>query len=111
MKLKKLFRAMSASDMPVDPEKRTVEFPFSSEAPVQRYFGNEILSHKAGCVDLSRAAAGAMPLLFNHDMNDIRGVIESVKMGADNRLYAVARFAKTPAGDEMMSMIQDGNYA
>ena len=34
-------------------EERTMEFSFSSEYPVQRYFGNEVLSHDRGAVDLS----------------------------------------------------------
>ena len=47
-------------------EDRTYEFPFSSEYPVARYFGNEILSHEMDAADLSRLNDGA-PLLFNHN--------------------------------------------
>ena len=35
-------------------DERTMEFPFSSEYPVSRYFGNEVLSHDANAADLSR---------------------------------------------------------
>ena len=47
-------------------EDRTFEFPFSSEYPVARYFGNEILSHEPKAADLSRLNDSA-PLLFNHN--------------------------------------------
>lgn len=108
MKIEKLFRAMSAEGAKVDAENRTVEFSFSSENPVERWFGNEILSHDSGAVDLSRAKQGALPLLFNHDMGDLRGKIENVKLGPDKRLYATARFAKTDAGNEALALVQDG---
>ena len=34
--------------------ERTFTFPFSSEYPVQRAFGIEVLSHERGAADLSR---------------------------------------------------------
>jgi len=45
---------------------RTLTFSFSSEQPVQRWFGDEILSHAPGAADLSRLNDGAA-LLFNHE--------------------------------------------
>ena len=36
-------------------ETRTVSASLSSEQPVKRYDGEEVLSHKPGAVDLSRA--------------------------------------------------------
>ena len=33
---------------------RTFEFPFSSEYPVERYFGKEVLSHEGDSIDFSR---------------------------------------------------------
>jgi hypothetical protein len=56
-------------------EDRTYEFPFSSEFPVARYFGNEILSHEREAADLSRLNDGA-PLLFNHNPDRVIGVVE-----------------------------------
>lgn len=38
----------------INEEDRTVEVSFSSEEPVERYFGMEILDHKPESVDLSR---------------------------------------------------------
>ena len=56
-------------------EDRTYEFPFSSEYPVERYFGNEILSHESGSANLGRLNDSA-PLLFNHDPDRVIGVVE-----------------------------------
>ena len=46
----------------VEKEDRTLEFPFSSEEPVTRYFGPEILEHKSANWDLKRLNDSA-PLL------------------------------------------------
>ena len=45
----------------------TLEFSFSSEEPVRRYFGDEVLDHSEESVDLARLNSGVAPLLFNHD--------------------------------------------
>ena len=99
---------MEAREIVLDAEKRTVEFPFSSERPVDRYFGKEILSHESTAVDLERASLGALPLLFNHDMDSLRGKVERVWMGPDKRLWAQARFAKTEDGQEALDLVKDG---
>jgi len=90
----------------VDREARTVEFPFSSETPVDRMFGTEVLSHAKGAARLDRLNDGA-PLLFNHNMDDVIGVVESARMGEDKRAYAKVRFAKTARADEVLSMVED----
>lgn len=68
----------------VDVEKRTVEVAFSSEEPVERWFGEEVLSHAAGAVDLSRLNDGGA-VLFNHGWSDQIGVIERAWIDADKR--------------------------
>lgn len=91
----------------LDADARTLELTFSSEAPVDRWFGAEVLSHAAGCADLARLNDGA-PLLFNHDMDDVIGVVERAWIGDDARGHAVVRFARTARGDEILGMVQDG---
>lgn len=105
--LPQLTRTIQSDALVVDTESRSVEFPFSSELPVERYFGDEILSHKAGSADLARLNDGA-PLLFNHNMDEIIGVVERAWIGTDKRGYAKVRFAKTARAEEVMSMVQDG---
>ena len=57
-------------------ESRTVQASLSSEYPVRRYDGDEILSHKPEAVDLSRAP---LPLLRAHDNSSLPcGVVEGL---------------------------------
>lgn len=104
--LPQLTRAIQAEGITVDAESRTVEFPFSSELAVERWFGDEVLSHDKSAADLTRLNDGA-PLLFNHNMDEIIGVLEKAWIGADKRGYAVVRFAKTARADEVLSMVND----
>jgi len=94
-------------DSPLDTEARTLQISFSSEEPVDRWFGFEILSHETGAARMGRLNDGA-PLLFNHDIDKVVGVVESADIGGDRKGHALVRFARTPAGDEMMGMVADG---
>ena len=89
-------------------EDRTYEFPFSSEFPVARYFGNEILSHDEKAADLSRLNDGA-PLLFNHNPDRVIGVVEGARIDSKGRRgYARVRFSRNPFAQEVLSDVKDG---
>jgi len=89
-------------------EDRTYEFPFSSEYPVARYFGNEILSHEMDAADFSRLNDGA-PLLFNHNPDRVIGVVERAYMDKKKkRGYARVRFSRNPFAQEVLSDVKDG---
>lgn len=89
-------------------EDRTYEFPFSSEFPVSRYFGNEILSHEMKAADLSRLNDGA-PLLFNHNPDRVIGVVEKAYIdGNKRRGYARVRFSRNAFAQEILSDVKDG---
>ena len=89
-------------------EDRTYEFPFSSEYPVARYFGNEILSHDMEAADLSRLNDSA-PLLFNHNPDRVIGVVERAYIdGKKRRGYARVRFSRNPFAQEVLSDVKDG---
>ena len=107
LELPVLTRAASTEAITVDAESRTMEFPFSSELPVERWFGDEVLSHNSGAADLKRLNDGA-PLLFNHNMDEIVGVVEKAWIDKDKRGYAKVRFAKTARADEVMGLVNDG---
>ena len=93
---------------PATPAQRTMTFTFSSEMPVQRWFGDEILSHAPGAADLSRLNDGA-PLLFNHDMDEVIGVVESARIdSATRRGVCTVRFAATEDAQEVLGMVRDG---
>ena len=89
-------------------EERTVEFSFSSEYPVERSFGVEVLSHEDGAADLGRLNDGA-PLLFNHDMDRPIGVVERAYIDKDKKKgYSRVRFSKNSFAQEILADVRDG---
>ncbi len=92
-------------------EDRTIEFPFSSETPVDRgYLGKEILDHREGSIDFSRLNAAA-PLLFNHNPDVVLGVVERGYLDKKTkRGMAKVRFAKNRAGEEAFDLVKEGVY-
>jgi HK97 family phage major capsid protein/HK97 family phage prohead protease len=108
MKLTPQTRFVTMDSAPiVDIDQRKITFPFSSELPVQRWYGNEILAHDAESADLSRLNDGA-PLLFNHEMNDVIGKVERAWINStERRGYATVRFAKTARAEEVLGMVRD----
>ena len=89
-------------------EDRTMDFSFSSEYPVQRYFGNEVLSHDRAAVDLSRLQDGA-PLLFNHDPNRVVGVVERAWLDGEKKRGMVSvKFSRNAFAQEVMADVADG---
>lgn len=92
----------------IDQEARTVEVSFSSETEsVERWFGIEVLSHEPGAVDLSRLNNRA-PVLWMHDWEDQRGVVENARIDADRKGRALLRFSRSEAGEELFQDIVDG---
>ncbi len=88
--------------------ERTLEFSFSSEYPVHRYFGNEVLSHERGAVDLARMNDGA-PLLWNHDPDRVIGVIERAWVDEmKKRGYVRVKFSRNGFAQEVMADVEDG---
>lgn len=90
----------------VDPEARTVPAALSSETPVSRWYGNEILVHDAGSVNLTRAADG-LPLLWNHDSGQPIGLVENVRLDA-GKLRGDLRFSSNPKANEIFQDVRDG---
>lgn len=87
---------------------RTLTFPFSSEYPVQRAYGNEVLSHDRGAADLSRLNDGA-PLLFNHDPSKVIGVVERAWIDEQQkRGYVTVRFSRNAFAQEVLADVKDG---
>lgn len=91
----------------VDAETRTVQLAFSSEEPVARYFGNEILDHSHAAADITRLNSGA-PLLFNHDVDQHLGVVERAWIDADRIGRATVRFGAGGLAQEKFQDVQDG---
>lgn len=107
MPLQKRILSLRGDQAPVvDIETRTCELTFSSEYPVDRWFGKEILSHAAGAADLRRLNDGGN-LLWGHDTNDVLGVIEKAWIGDDRRGHAIVRFGKDERGTWAMNQVAD----
>lgn len=95
-----------ASDSP-DASDERIAIALSSETPVERWFGNEILDHSAGAIDLTRAEGG-LPLLLDHDGADQIGIIEGIEIGSDRVLRGMMRFSKSPRAQEIRQDVLDG---
>ena len=76
-------RYLTLDDTAADSDQLT--FSFSSETPVTRYFGDEVLDHDPASVDLSRLNGGAAPLLLNHDPDQVLGLVERAWIDPDKR--------------------------
>ena len=87
-------------------EDRILEFPFASEAPVERYYGMEVLNMDAKSMDLTRLNDGA-PLLYQHDADRIVGVVQKAYI-KNKRAYARVKLANNELGREMQELIKDG---
>lgn len=84
-----------------------LSFPASSETPVDRWFGTEVLSHDAKAVRMQRLSAGAAPLLFNHDWDDPVGMIDGARLEG-GRLVVDAHFFDTERAREVSAMVDGG---
>lgn len=92
----------------VDEAKRTVELSFSSEAPVMRWWGPEILSHDPGCVDLTRLGDMGV-VLWNHNRDEVLGRVASCTLDAqEKRCSAVVQFDDDPAADLIFRKVVSG---
>lgn len=101
-------RATDLDARSIDEKKRTVSIAVSSELAVARSFGNEILVHEAGAIDMAFLASGRAPLLLDHDMEKQIGVIESVELSADKVLRAKVRFGRSALAQEVFQDVVDG---
>ena len=101
-------RAFAMDPKTIDEEKRTAHIAVSSELPVERSFGKEILVHEAGAIDLGFLASGRAPLLLDHDMERQIGVIESVSLSEDRKLRAKVRFGRSALAQEVFQDVVDG---
>ena len=83
---KPLYRnAVVANWRRADDDPDVVEFSFSSEEPVERYFGMEVLSHEPGAMNMARLNSGAAPWLWNHNPDVVLGGVEKAWQGGDGR--------------------------
>ena len=93
----------------LDEENRTVRVGVSSEEPVERSFGMEVLGHSAGDINMEFINSGRAPLLLDHNMEKQIGVIEEFKLDETaKRTTAVVRFGKSALAREVFEDVKDG---
>jgi HK97 family phage major capsid protein len=92
----------------LDVEKRTVRIAVSSEEPVERSFGLEVLEHSAEAIDLEFLGSGRAPLLLDHDPRQQIGIIEKTEIGSDAVLRADVRFGSGELSDTVFRDVCDG---
>jgi len=98
--------AMEARVESVD--DRRVSMSISSEMPVGRSYGEEVLDHNPQSIDLSFLNSGRAPLLLDHDPERQIGVIESVSLdGSARKLRATVRFGKSALASEVYGDVAD----
>ena len=92
-----------------DEDDRSIRMSLSSELPVDRSFGREVLEHSEEAIDMSRISSGYAPLLLDHDMTKQIGVIRKAYLDkADKRLRAEVKFSKSPQAQIVLDDIKDG---
>ncbi len=97
------------ADMKLDGDNRTVEISFSSEAPVERWFGFEILDHTPAAVDLVRLNT-AGPLLNNHNTDRKLGWVMpgTARIDTDRKGRCTVRLSRRQIAEDEWQDIQDG---
>lgn len=103
-------RSLSVERETIDEENRTVEMSATSEYPVQRWFGMEVLDHSQSAIDWSRMRSGA-PLLAQHDRWSTKGqigVVEEAWLDDDRRMRVRVRFSKGKEAEEIWRDVVDG---
>ena len=93
----------------IDEENRRVRIGVSSEEPVEREFGMEVLSHSEGDIETDFIASGRSPLLLDHDMTKQIGVVEQYKLNSsEKRAVAIVRFGRSELAEEIFNDVRDG---
>lgn len=106
MKNQTMNRELTLDLKALNEETRQVELSFSSEEPYTRWFGQEILSHEPGAVDLSRLNEIGC-LLYNHNRDKVIGRIDNAWV-KDNRGYANVTFDDDAESEVIYQKVRSG---
>lgn len=101
------YRTMMLERSSINEEERSIELSFSSEHPVLRRNGYEILSHRSEDADFSFIGSGAAPVLLGHDSSQQIGVVQSAGI-VDGVGRAQIKFSRSGLGQEIFNDLVDG---
>ena len=100
---------MDDADRFIDEEQRMVRIGVSSEQPVDRSFGKEVIDHSRESMNLDFLNSGRAPLLLDHDMGKQIGRVMGVELDEDDRrLRAVVQFGKGALASEVFDDVREG---
>ena len=107
--MEKRYHYMDKEDKAIDVDARRVKVGVSTEEPVERSFGLEVIDHTKESMKLDFLNSGRAPLLLDHDMEKQIGVVERVELDEDaRRLRAEVRFGKSALASEVFDDVTDG---
>jgi HK97 family phage major capsid protein/HK97 family phage prohead protease len=109
VKVPSLVRELNAERFEIRAEDglTKISFSASSETPIERWFGEEVLSHEKSAIRLDRVKRGAMPLLFNHGWDDPIGMVDAARV-ENERLVVDAHLFQTNRAAEVTAMLKGG---
>lgn len=88
-----------------DGDERT-PIAISSEHPVDRWFGREILDHSPSAIDRTYLDQG-MAVLCEHDTREHIGVLEDAELGADRVLRGFVRYDDSPEAERVKRQVKN----
>lgn len=102
-------RSMAASFRALEDDDRSFELSFSSEEPVARWYGSEILSHDEKAVNLERIRQLGV-VLFGHRTDSVDNVVGQVtKVWLEKgRGKAIIRFDDDEASEKVRKKVAGG---
>lgn len=105
--MKIFYRFFELDRAALDEEKRELTLSFSSELPVRRWFGAEVLLHGEKNASLSRLRSTGS-LLYHHSPEDIRNVLGPVKrVWVENRRgHALVGFDEDPDAERALQKVK-----
>ena len=91
----------------VDEEKRTADFAFASNKPIEHWFGYLILDTDKKSVVLDRVNQGVCPHLVNHDVNQQVGVVVADSVSLGDMVRGTVKFSQSECGKEIFQDVVD----
>lgn len=101
-------RTLGMAIREINEDERRVRVSFSSEQPVNRWYGQEILCHDAGCMDLTRLTEIGVSL-WNHNRDKVIGRIENpVCNDSEKRAYCDIVFDDDEESEKIYQKVRNG---
>jgi len=102
--------ASASSPTSYDKASHSCECVISAGAPVQRFYGTEILRIDRASVDLSRVESGSAPFLDSHSQASIDAVLGRIDAAwiKSGQVFGKVIFAQTAAGRQAEGMVSRG---